>query len=276
MNDRQSRKPKHGFTLVELLVVIGIIALLIGILLPALNAARRQAYQVNCASNLRQMGVAAAMYIGEWKYYPGHIAQNASGDIFAAWPTRLRKYMNGNQGVFRCPTQDVDFEWKRNQTMPPVAGKSENGYGYNEGESLLLRNAGKFSYGYNDWGAYDTVKDSNGPPATRQRGLGGDLWDPGSRELKASRVRKSSDMILIADNNPDGDWDFNIDPRNAREAPGAIHKGGANVLWCDSHVTWKHQKELVLYDLRNPSIKYPVNSPPWNNIAPQWNNDNKP
>lgn len=69
-----------GFTLVELLVVIGIIAVLIALLLPALNKAKRSAKDLQCASNLRQLTMGCLMYRNEFKKWPAALHNTANGN----------------------------------------------------------------------------------------------------------------------------------------------------------------------------------------------------
>jgi prepilin-type N-terminal cleavage/methylation domain-containing protein/prepilin-type processing-associated H-X9-DG protein len=98
------RRRRAGFTLVELLVVIGIIALLISILLPSLAAARRQGRAVKCKAALREIGNAFNMYSIEFKgYWP--VAVHETGNpkyptpIQMRWPDLVAKYVSNNKAV---------------------------------------------------------------------------------------------------------------------------------------------------------------------------------
>ena len=250
---------RRAFSLVELLVVLGVVAVLLAVLMPALSKARAQADRIKCAANLRSMGQALTMYVQQTGYYPcWRITDLAKpGKHFAVWPTRLRLFMGGDESAFYCPSSDERCRWQKGR--PPAghwgarADARHVGFGYDPGEYMLqIDGAGMyFSYGYNAFGR----RGMSGFGLADQLGLGdwvnlnaprGTDWTSG--EMPAGRVRSAADMIAVADALVDGNIDYAVQPdrQSPYMLPGATHGGGANVLFCDGHVTWQPQRDLVL------------------------------
>lgn len=96
---------RRGFTLVELLVVLGIITLLLGILLPAYSRARVAANRVQCASNMRQIGIGLVMYTNDNRGKLPESTHTAGGDFERTWIYTLARYV-GNVDKIRISPAD--------------------------------------------------------------------------------------------------------------------------------------------------------------------------
>jgi prepilin-type N-terminal cleavage/methylation domain-containing protein/prepilin-type processing-associated H-X9-DG protein len=229
------RYHKRGFTLVELLVVIAVLAVLVALLLPALQRARNQARAVACMSNLRQIGMALVTYASDnrmaiphrlsefngssypWYYFLN--GRSASGTVYLAG---LNNWDHDDRTVFRCPEMEYP-------NLYPI-------------KSAWVHS----TYGMRGRGPSDPVLSSVSIPAS-----------PGVTRtvmyaIHVNRIRQPGTYPLVFDTSGMDDYRFRLggsgwDPESivrpgggawANQAQGIwlIHNGKANGLFADWHV----------------------------------------
>lgn len=251
-------KQSKAFTLIELLVVISIIAMLVAILLPALQSAREQSRMVSCMSNQRQVALGFQMYLGESDAaYPPAIEYLADGIHNIWWPSRFFKSQIASPISFRCPSMYDDFSSEEDfQKLAWKPGIDDDTQYARQADTYHVH-VTHFGYNYKNIGSDLNVNGStnwvNRIPGARGYGA--------SRPARAFEIRNTAETILICDSFQYNFWikngqkhayafvdDYDWGQYNAHTR----HGNATTVAWIDGHASAVGGNEVG----SNPDAQY--------------------